>query len=511
MKKITLIAAVLALGLTACSFFNNDNSISTSQDGQYSCQVTLEGGSGRATVESPAEVVIAEGKKTVKLVWSSSHYDYMLVDDVRYDNEAAEGEKSVFTIPFAKFNQEFTVIGDTIAMSTPHEIEYTLTVFSKDVKGVNDGQVDIDNESTSSGGNNGEKPDLSSYQYLSSMELDYAQGFSVDYYQDASENKFSFITVGSGEAAQYFVLPEPGSGFKDEITGAAELKNVDKTYLVSTSVMDLVVSIDGLDNVRFSGTDRKDWYIKEAKEKMASGNILYAGKYSAPDYELLITEGCNLAIENTMIYHKPSVKEKLESLGIPVIVEHSSYEKSPLGRLEWIKLYGLLYNKMDVANDVFEKQVKRVSKVEENSNTGLKVAVFSISSNGQVVVRRPGDYISTMVGMAGGNYVPKNIDDSEDSAVSTTKITMEDFYLQAADADVLLYNSTIEGELSSIDELVAKSEVLANFKAVKENRVYCIEKSYFQRTSDVAELIEDIHNILVKEDESLSFIYQLED
>jgi iron complex transport system substrate-binding protein len=88
---------------------------------------------------------------------------------------------------------------------------------------------------------------------------------------------------------------------------------------------------------------------------------------------------------------------------------------------------------------------------------------------------------------------------------------MEDFYLQAADADILIYNSTIEGELASINELLAKSEVLANFKAVKDNRVYCIEKSYFQRTSDVAELIEDIHNILVKEDESLTFIYQLED
>ena len=166
---------------------------------------------------------------------------------------------------------------------------------------------------------------------------------------------------------------------------------------------------------------------------------------------------------------------------------------------------------VDVANDIFEKQVERVSKVEGNSNTGLKVAVFSISSNGQVVVRRPGDYISTMISMAGGNYVPANIMDTEDNAVSTVKITMEDFYLQAADADVLIYNSTIEGELSSIDERIAKSEVLADFKAVKAGKVYCLEKSYFQRTSDVAELIEDIHNILVKEDESLTFIYQLED
>lgn len=466
----------------------------------------MEGGSGKATVESPAEVSVTGENKTVKLVWSSSHYDYMLVDGVRFDNEATPEEHSVFTIPFSQFDKAFTVIGDTTAMSTPHEIEYTLTVYSPDNENEDAAaEKEVLSESASI------KPDLSGYTYVSSLKLQYATEYSVDFYQDENGNQFSFITIGEGDAAQYFIYPEKAGTFKGNVKGATVLGAIDKTYLVSTSVMDLLESIDALSNVRLSGTDINDWYIPQAKKLMKSKDILYAGKYSAPDYELLLTEGCNLAIENTMIYHKPSVKEKLEALGIPVIVEQSSYEKNPLGRLEWIKFYGLLYNKMDEANDIFEKQVKRVGKVEEKSNTGLKVAVFSISSNGQVVVRRPGDYISTMVGMAGGNYVPTNINESEDTAVSTVKITMEDFYLQAADADVLIYNSTIEGELSSIDELVAKAEILADFKAVKENSVYCIEKSYFQRTSDVAELIEDIHNILVKEDESLSFIYQLED
>jgi iron complex transport system substrate-binding protein len=332
----------------------------------------------------------------------------------------------------------------------------------------------------------------------------------VDFYKDKNGKKVSFITIGNGASAQYILMPEEGAQLGD-VKGATVINRVDKTYVVSTSVMDLIAAVEGLDNVRLSGTDIKDWYIAEAKEAMKKKSILYAGKYSAPDYELLLTEGCNLAIENTMIYHKPSVKEKLESLGIPVIVETSSYEKSPLGRLEWIKLYGLLYDRMDEAKDVFDKQVKRVSNVENNKATGLKVAVFSISSNGQVVVRKPEDYISTMVKMAGGTYVPANLTDSDDSAVSTMKITMEDFYIQASDADIIIYNSTIEGELSSVDELFSKSEVLADFKAVKNNRAYCLEKRYFQSTSDVAELIEDIHNILVEEDESLTFIYQLED
>ncbi len=512
MKKFGLIAAVLALSLTACSFFNKDNLIenndveSRQESAVYSCQVTLEGGSGKATVESPAEVSVTGENKTVKLVWSSSHYDYMFVDGVRFDNEATPEEHSVFTIPFSQFDKAFTVIGDTTAMSTPHEIEYTLTVYSPD----------NENEDAAAGkevlsGSASIKPDLSGYTYVSSLKLQYATEYSVDLYQDENGNKFSFITIGEGNEAQYFIYPEKAGTFKGNVKGATVLGEIDKTYLVSTSVMDLLASIDALSNVRLSGTDINDWYIPQAKKLMKSKDILYAGKYSAPDYELLLTEGCNLAIENTMIYHKPSVKEKLEALGIPVIVEKSSYEKEPLGRLEWIKLYGLLYDRMDEANQFFDKQVNRVKKVEDNPNTGLKVAVFSISSNGQVVVRKPGDYISTMVSMAGGNYVPSNLEESEDNAISTTKITMEDFYLQAVDADVLIYNSTIEGELKSVDELIKKSEALADFKAVKENRVYCLEKSYFQKTGDVAELIEDINNILVKQDKSLTYIYQLED
>ena len=80
---------------------------------------------------------------------------------------------------------------------------------------------------------------------------------------------------------------------------------------------------------------------------METGDILYAGNYSAPDYEQILAEGCDLAIENTMVYHTPEVKEQLEKFGIPVMVDYSSYETEPLGRTEWVKLYGLLADRED--------------------------------------------------------------------------------------------------------------------------------------------------------------------
>ena len=98
-------------------------------DGTYTCDVTLEGGSGRATVESPAALTVADGKMTATIVWSSPNYDYMLVDGEKYLPTNTEGN-STFEIPVAALDTPLDVVGDTVAMSTPHEIEYTLTFAS---------------------------------------------------------------------------------------------------------------------------------------------------------------------------------------------------------------------------------------------------------------------------------------------------------------------------------------------------------------------------------------------
>ena len=95
-------------------------------DGTYTCDVTLEGGSGRATVESPAALTVADGRMTATIVWSSPNYDYMLVDGEKYLPTNTEGN-STFEIPVAALDTALAVTADTVAMSTPHEIDYTLT------------------------------------------------------------------------------------------------------------------------------------------------------------------------------------------------------------------------------------------------------------------------------------------------------------------------------------------------------------------------------------------------
>ena len=102
-------------------------------DGTYTCDVTLEGGSGRATVESPAALTVADGKMAATIVWSSPNYDYMIVDGEKYFPTNTEGN-STFEIPVSALDTALDVTADTVAMSTPHEIEYTLTFSSASLK-----------------------------------------------------------------------------------------------------------------------------------------------------------------------------------------------------------------------------------------------------------------------------------------------------------------------------------------------------------------------------------------
>ena len=106
-----------------------------------------------------------------------------------------------------------------------------------------------------------------------------------------------------------------------------------------------------------------------------------------------------------MVLHDPEVKEQLEKFGVPVLVERSSYESGPLARMEWLKLYGILLNKTEMAEEVFRQKVEQVTPILEQENTGKTVAFFSITTNNLITVRRTSDYVAQMVGMAGGVYI----------------------------------------------------------------------------------------------------------
>lgn len=350
--------------------------------------------------------------------------------------------------------------------------------------------------------------DISSQlQFESSMELAYAQEFAVDYYAGG----YVLLTIADG--SRFLVVPEGGNAPKDMDGDIVVLRRpLNNIYLVASAVMDMFCKLDALDTIRFSGQKADGWYVDEARTAMEQGEILYAGKYSSPDYEMIVSEGASLAIENTMIYHTPEVGEKLGSFGIPMLVDYSSYESHPLGRVEWVKFYGALLGKEEEALQAFRIQEDALKRVGEDESTGKTVAFFYITTNGAVNVRKSSDYVPKMIELAGGKYIFNQLGDA-DSKSSSMSMQMEEFYAAAKDADYLIYNSTIEGELHSIEELIAKSELLADFRAVKEGNVWCATNDLYQQSMSIGIMIEDIHSMLSDdpgEQKDMRYLYQLE-
>lgn len=358
-----------------------------------------------------------------------------------------------------------------------------------------------------------ERRDISTeliYEY--SEETEFAEGFSIDYYQKG----YALVFISDG--SRFLLVPENEAVPSDLKADIKVLEQpVSNIYLAASAVMDMFCAVDAADCIRFSGTKEEGWYIDEAKQAMQNGRILYAGKYSAPDYELILSKGCKLSIQSTMISHSPEVKEKLEGFQIPVLVDYSSYEEHPLGRCEWVKLYGALTGKKEEAKEAFAKQRDAFLKVKAEvykagNPKGKTVAFFYINSNGTASVRKSGDYVAKMIELAGGTYVFSDLGKNGNSS-SSVNMQMEEFYSSAKEADYLIYNSTIDGGVDSLEELFAKSPLLTDFKAVKNGKVFCTAQNMYQASMKTGTLIADIHRMLGAEDtadEQFQFLYKLE-
>lgn len=453
---------------------------------------TFSGGSGKVTISCDA-IWEEDGRTMARIVFSSPNYPTLQSEGVSYE-AAHEGKTSIFVIPVT-VNQDMEIIGTTTAMSTPHDITYTIRVI------VGEDAPAVEAEEVTAPAPVSDKAPVEGLEWIRRMPLTYAEGFSVDYY----EGGYVLIDIVDGD--RILLLPDGAEAPEGLPADILAIHRPRQIYLAATSAMALFARLDALDIIRASSLEAESWSVEEARAAMESGEMAFAGKYSEPDYEKLIQLGCDLAIESTMIFHTPKVKEMLESLGIPVIVDRASYEPHPLGRTEWIKLYGALAGREDAAEVFFAEKEALIEQYAGYPNSEKTVAFFYMSSDGSVVVRNSTDYVPKMIEIAGGRYALSDIVDP-DSSRSSVSTTMEQFYAAAVDADFLIYNTSIASPLSSLNDLYALSPLFKDFKAVKEGHVYCAGKDLYQETDDVGELIADIHNMIAGEGE-MRFLVQL--
>ena len=343
--------------------------------------------------------------------------------------------------------------------------------------------------------------------HTGSLDLAWATGFTVDLY----EGDRALACIADGTRYLFVPAGDAPQGIAEDVTVLERpLSNI---YLASSSTLCLFAALGAVDCVSHVSVTQETCTVEAFTQAIASGDIVYGGKYSAPDYEAFLNGGCRLAVENTMIYHTPEVREKLMQLGIPVIVEQSSLESAPLGRLEWIMLWGAMFDKVSAAQEVLDRQAQLIADVEARvaaQPLDCTVAFFYINANGAAVVRKPGDYVAKMIAMAGGTYAFAQLAGADENRSSSTTLEMEAFYAQAKDADVIIYNSTVAGRLKGLDELVALNPLLADFKAVKNRRAWCCEQNVYQQMTATGEVVVDLHEAIADtERDELTFLFRL--
>ena len=504
----------------------------------------LQGGSGKAFVETPCPVYKKEGTLCALITWSSDHYDYMIVNEKKLLQVNTEGNAQ-FMVPLGSLEEiageaagaesggaemlpdalggtslEIDVQADTTAMSTPHLIDYTLSfVFYKtqeEAEGAGTGVDEAGEAEKASQTLSGEKaPDIDGLTFLSKDENVYAECFAIYRY----EGGYAVLSVDDGR--RYLIVPEGGAipEGTDGQGGGAVLKDedgqelivlqqpLDRIYLAASAAMCQFDEIGAVRNVILSGLERDDWYIESAREAMDQGTLSYGGKYSEPDYERIVEAGVNLAIESTMILHAPKVQEKLELLGIPVFIDRSSYESEPLGRAEWVRVYGLLTGREEEAAKAFDEQkgyAEALAPIPEGDTRSL--AVFSINAARQVVTRSREGYLGKMVEIAGGTLCTPVLD----SSLATETVSMESFYAAAEDADILIYNASIEDAPEDLAELCAKDSILTQFRAVSEGNVWCMRSSLYQNANRTGAILRDLHAIVTGEaGDETEYFYRL--
>lgn len=410
-------------------------------------------------------------------------------------------------------------------------------------------------------------PEIDGLRFISSEKNDVAEYFRLSVYEDASGAKYQLLETAGG-LHRYLIAPadaqvsdrksdhftarasEANSANKEKKGDALELTVLQQplttTYVAASAVMAPLCDLGAVSQIRFSGLREEGWYVDEARAAMKAGSMLFAGKYSEPDYEALLREGCDLALESTMIYRSPEVIEKLSALGIPVYIDYSSYEPHVLGRLEWIRVYGALFGHEEKAQQWYASERDRIRAIQKDAETSSgeasqsgksteksetktsrnskneassigtssgragtdttadlrpTVVYFYVNSSGQIQVRQPQDYIPELLELAGARYLAPDMSSLSGSRKSNVTVSLEDFYSSCRDADYLIYSATLDRPLSSIQELLGKNALFADFKAVKEGHVYTTDKDFYQLSDRMADFAEDVRQMLQGQDD----------
>lgn len=327
------------------------------------------------------------------------------------------------------------------------------------------------------------------------LPLQYSESFAIEYLKGGIKK----LTDGDGRV---LILAPDGAEIPAEYPDAPVIAiPLEGLFLGSTTQGALLRPIGEEGSVVGVATPDYDWYVEGIKAGLESGDITFVGDAFSPDYELITALEPALAMVYTGPYGQVDMIAKFDELGIDYTVVNSYLENDPFGRMEWVKFQAAFYDKEMMASELFDEAVARVAAIEMPAEKA-KVAWASIYQ-GDVYVPGRDTYVAKMIEAAGGDFV---FDLEGDSS---SKISLEEFYLQAAEADVLIYSSSLSWS-PTLAGILEGAPSLIDMKAVEAMNVWCFHPDYHQSVDKTDELILDLAKIFAGEGEVQHYVQYTE-
>lgn len=322
---------------------------------------------------------------------------------------------------------------------------------------------------------------------IKALPIHFSQSFRIEYLYDGCK------LVTDAENIRLLLVPhgkEVPKGYKADKIIRIPLKNV---MCASSTQVGPLIKLGVLDSLKAVTTPGDKWITNEVKAAFKQEKVKYVGGagMGQPDYELVKAVNPDMVFAYTGAYGQQAMIEKLSEMSINYAVNNEYLESHYLGRMEWIKFMAAFYDKELEAEKILNDAVKEIDNVAVKI-AGLKEPKIAWGSSykGNVYVPNSGSYIRKWVDMAGGNYAFKNIGAGTSS---NTQISMEDFYAQAKDADILVYSSTITFlNKPTIEGLIEENPLLANMKAVKNGNVWAYGADWWETIPDTDRFVKDI-------------------
>lgn len=329
------------------------------------------------------------------------------------------------------------------------------------------------------------------------IELKYAKHFSVDYYKDG----YKIITDASDR--KILLVPEGKEVPEVEEDVHVLTQPIETVGLYSTVDAAWFRPLNELKRIKTVTFEEEKWRIDEIAEGMKNDEITYVGKSSALDYELL--QSVNPTVHLLSKSSEDELFPKFDELGLDYISMGAYLEEDPRGRLEWIKFVGALLDKDEEAEKIFDIELARIDeitkKVAESNEEKPKVALVYFSGSKEVFYVNNGKgHQAITTELAGGITHPDGLDQEKSGSVS---VTNEEFYKMMEDVDVIIYDNITGHAIQNIDDMLGKADYLADIKAVKEGKVWGLQKDYWQAADRIADIIVDLNEVIYAENAEL--------